>query len=68
MLQTQDVMQTKNEKLTRTMHELIVLTYDLAVLSRRGIVAMKIITVVTLIYLPATFVSVSFPALTTPNI
>ena len=51
-LQSQATM--KMENLTISMHEI-------GVLAQREAIAMRIITVVTLIYLPATFVSVSRP-------
>ena len=41
------------------MEELTQLTIKIGTMSQREAIAMRIITVVTLIYLPATFVSVS---------
>ena len=43
------------------MEELTQLTIKIGTMSQREAIAMRIITVVTLIYLPATFVSVSIP-------
>jgi len=59
--QIQEIHQSEAAALTRSMHALTRSTLELGVLSRQDAVAMRIITVVTLIYLPATFVSVSYP-------
>lgn len=47
------------EDLTRKMHNIGIMTQKVGTMAQKEAIAMRIVTVVTLIFLPATFVSVS---------
>lgn len=59
-------MQHLQSQATGKMEELTQLTIKIGTMSQREAIAMRIITVVTLIYLPATFVSVSISTQSIP--
>ena len=53
------MLQHLSSQTTETMEKLTLSMHEIGRLSQKETIAMRIITVVTLIYLPATFVSVS---------
>jgi hypothetical protein len=55
------ILQHLQSQATEQMEDLTKLTIKIGTMSQREAIAVRIITVVTLIYLPATFVSVSIP-------
>ena len=63
MLTYEQVLQHLSSQTTQKMEDLTISMHQIGVGSQREAIIMRIITVATLLYLPATFVSVSAPNL-----